>query len=249
MVTGVLVGLITAAVLGAIALAGRRWRRRSTTRQPIRITFERAVRAPWGVALPGTLPDPAQFEARRDVGERDAYDWLQSVGAVDHGETKLRLFLVGNGDAPVLIRSMRVVSSRHEPYRATLVECATAGALSSTMLLFDLDDEAPAAWEAVQPEFELPSRVGNAPYFDRTTIELAPGEHHDLLIVGTANRFRVEWSLEVDVMVQGTKTTIHVDDNGKPFTTNGLLRDDYHEVLEWNWYEPPPHFGPPPSYE
>lgn len=242
------IGLITTAVGGAVAFLRHWHRRRTAIGQPVRATVEQVIRAPWGVAFPGDLPDPSEFEARYDVGEHDTYDWLRRVGGIDHGETTLRLLLVGNGTAPVLIRDIRVSSTRLEPYSETLVEYATAGALSSTILLFDLDVDDPDPWEGVRSEFEAPKKVDETPYFDRVSIELAPGEHHDLLVVGQANRFRVEWWLELHVLVDGKESVVRLDDNGTPFLTNGVARDRYTRILEWMWYQSPPHFGTPPDY-
>lgn len=240
--------LIGAAVLGAWTMVQRRRRIRMGVREPLRATFEQVVRAPWGVAFPDDLPDASEFEARHDTGQRDAYEWLRSAGGIDHRETKLRLFLVGAATHPVLVRDIRIASTRLEPFQETLVECATGGAISSTVLMFDLDDDDPDAWEGIQPEFEAPKKVGGAPYFERASIELAPGEHHDLLLVGQASRFRVDWRLEVHVLVDGRESIVRLDDNGEPFRTNGLRREHYARCLEWIWYESPPHFGTPPDY-
>jgi len=143
------------------------------------------VREPWAISLAGPLPDSKSFE---DAGPSpsQAHAWLRSHGGVDYRETKLRLSLRSDTDEPVVIRDIRVEVQRREPLAGTYVYCPTAGAVAATLLIFELDEQEPQAWE--WSEDGLRRKVGTSPYFAHNRVDMEEGETSDFIIIGTSHK-------------------------------------------------------------
>ena len=195
--------------------------------------FEHVVSEPWAVALEGALPDAGAFEASKP-SPAEAHDWLRSHGAVDFRETKLRLSLASRTDELIVVRDIRVGVEHSEPWAGTYVYCPTAGVNTATLLMFELDEPAPRAWQ--WDEDGSRRRVGSVPFFEHQNVTIASGEVHDFVIIGRAESSLARWRLVVELEVGGHKKTLLVDDDGDWFTTSGAPKSGFAIRLHWAWY-------------
>ena len=198
----VAVAVVAALVWAALTTAKRRglnlWRRRRpfTIRVerlphvppndpsqpiPVALTVEMSqiVREPWAVALDGLLPESRSFEATQP-SPAQAHAWLRSNGTVDFQETKVLLALTSNTDEPILIRNIRVDVQRRQPLAGTHVYCQTAGANSATLLVFELDEQAPQARQWTENGSRR--QVGSSPYFAQRNVSINKDETCDFVI-------------------------------------------------------------------
>ena len=184
MIAAIISGLVVAALIGAFMIVRRRASRAVGERHPVVVSVERVVGDEWSLAFAGDLPSAALEIEGGEHASGEVYAWLSSHGAVDVGETRLRVTVRGLADETVVVRNIRVVTERTAPYSGTLVHCPTAGANAATLLVFDLDEETPKAWQWREDGGR--ERVGSRPFFEHHNVTLARGEVHDFVIVGCA---------------------------------------------------------------
>lgn len=201
------------------------------------------VREPWAVALDGPLPDSRHFEATQPLPAQ-AHAWLRSHGAVDYRETKVRLALTSNTDEPILIRNIRVDVQRRQPLAGTYVYCPTAGAISATLLVFELDEHSPQARQWAEDGFRR--KVGFFPYFAHHSVAIKRDETCDFVIIGSAKTCFARWRLVVDYEIGGHQKTLYVDDGDDWFKTSGEPASGFATRLHWAWYADG-HFLPEPE--
>lgn len=246
MILEIITGVVIAALVGAFVVVRRRASRAVGEHHPVGISAERIVGDEWTLAFAGDLPSVApEIEGGEHTGG-EVYAWLTSHGAVDVGETRLRVTVRGLAEETVVVRNIRAVTERTPPFSGTLVHCPTAGANAATLLVFDLDEETPRAWEWREDGGR--TRVGSTPFFEHNNVTLARGEVHDFVIVGCANEFLVRWRLELDLEVGRHREVVTVDDAGVAFATSGTPDAGFSTSLDWAWYDGR-RFLPPPSYD
>lgn len=243
---GIAVGLVTAAIVGVFAIIWRRGSRAVSARHPVDVSVERVVGDKWFLAFAGDMPSEAREIEGGEHSGREVNDWLRLQGAVDVGETRLRVIVQGLAGETVVVRNIRASTERSAPFSGTLIQCPTAGANSATLLVFDLDDDTPKAWEWREDGGR--QRVGGSPFFELNNVTLARGEVHDFVIVGCAKECLVRWRLELDLEVGRHREVVTVDDGGEPFATSGRPAAGFTTVLDWAWYDGR-RFLPTPSYE
>ena len=146
----------------------------------------------------------------------------------------------------MVLRDIRVTRDRLAPFHGTLINCPDAGAHSATLLVFDLDEPNPTAWEWKQDGGR--ERVGAAPFFAHHHIALEPGETHDLIVVAETAGFRCNWWLEFEVEVRSRSLVLRLPEGDAVFTTSGEPAAGFVATLDWAWYEggkflPPPDFN------
>lgn len=128
-----------------------------------------------------------------------------------------------------------MTTERTPPYSGTLVRCPSAGANSATLLVFDLDEDTPPAWQ--WSEDGSRKRLGTRPFFERNHVALAREEVHDFMILGCARAYLVSWRLELDLEVGRHREVVPVDDDGRPFVTSGISEAGFSTSLDWAWYD------------
>jgi hypothetical protein len=191
------------------------------------------------------MPDPNKIEGIERNG-RKVYDWLRTNGAVDFRETRLRLTLRGVSDDTVVISNIRAQVEHRPPFSGTRVLCDTAGANSATLLVYDLDEQTPAAWEWREQGGR--ERVGESPFFEHNYVTLARGEVHEFIIIGYAKKYLARWQLYIDIEVGRYRKSILLNDLDKPFETSGVSDSGFRTTLEWAWYKGA-HFLPSPQFD
>lgn len=215
-----------------------RWTlQRFKSRQPIEISVEHFVEDQWSVVFPGKTECLNKIQGKRMRGNV-LHAHLIKLGAVDHGETRVRIRLRARTQAPVLVKQIMACAAKSAPIEGTKITHPTAGVSDSILLLVDFDDDNVIlpVWEAVEEGFEL-KRTDQHPFFSRKQLTLSSGNYETLIIVGKTNRYSVNWSLKIDYVVNGKQGSIHVDNHGLPFSTSGYPLEGYCADLVWAWYD------------
>lgn len=231
---GIVAGLIVAAVVGVVALLRRQIPRLWRKKRPVEVSVEPVIGDYWAVAFAGEMPEASEIEGIERNG-RKLYDWLCAHGAVDFSETRLRITVRGLSDDTVVIRNIRAEVHHNPPFSGTYVRCPTAGANSATLLVFDLDEEAPAGWE--WQERGGRERVGEMPFFELKNVTLARGEVHEFIIIGHTSKYLARWRLYLDLEIGKHRKSIPLFDSDKAFETSGLPESVFGTTLEWAWYD------------
>jgi hypothetical protein len=242
--TEVLIGVVVAIILAVGGLLWRRARRTVEERHPVSYSVSHVLGDEWSLALAGDLPDDAAQVEGGDFAGRDVYDWLTARGAVDVGETRLRLTVRGLAEETVVVRDLRLTVEHEAPFSGTLVHCPTAGANSATLLVFDLDEGDPRGWE--WQEDGSRTKVGTSPFFDTHNVTLAHEEVQDFIVLGCAKTLLARWHIQLHLEVGAHREVVVIDDGGKPFVTCGRPLSGYLATLDWAWYDGR-RFLPPPA--
>lgn len=181
---------------------------------------------PWAFA--GSSPDfpgaslAAKMARPFSPQDRRLPDELRAAGGVPVESQTVRLHLVGPHDGAVRVVDVRpVVRSTDAPIDEVLVHARGQGAEMSANLHLYLDDEFPVVQGTVEDDY-LVRRVPTGPFFPGTTINLADGETHEVVLTTFAHDKSYEYVLEVEYQV-GTETRVlSVDDGGRPLRITGL---------------------------
>jgi hypothetical protein len=232
MAQAIIAGLIVAVIVTAGAVFRKRLARFWQRRHPIEVTATRIVNEEWTLALSGALPSEIAA-LTGDIPSREMYGRLQEAGAVDCLETRVRISMRGLSDEGAVIRNLRARVDRSLPLAGTRVYNATAGANSATLLVIDLDKDNSPAFEWYEDGAREPK--GDSPYFNTHTVFLDKGEVQDLIVIGQAKNSFARWHLVLELTVGEHRTSIRVDDGGKPFKTSGDPAGGFLEKLEWAW--------------
>lgn len=243
-ITGVIASIIAAAILGFIALF---WRRVVTATKPVSTDITPIVPDEWFVVFPGSLPQEAYDIEGRDYQFDEVYRLLRGFGAVDAGETSLRLTIRGLSDQTIVIRNIQAKVEHRSPYGGTCIHCPTAGSNEGTLLVFNLDDELSEAWEWREGDSgrEIVSKV---PFFRHNNITLTKGEVHDFILVGIANRYLCQWVIHLNIEIGNIARTIILgDDADNQLITSGEPQSGFKERLDWAWYDGKRFIQPPSS--
>lgn len=148
-------------------------------------------------------------------------EWVRSAGGVDAGSTHLQVFVTNNTNSQLLISDARAtVHAEQVPLSPAGLRCPTAGEAEYRSLVIDLDKPDPRARYA-------------SPSGRKFGFALGPGESENFLIVASARRVPYSWKLALDVAQGDKRTTVIVDDDGKPFITVPA-RAHY---WEWNGHD------------
>jgi class 3 adenylate cyclase len=135
------------------------------------------------------------------------------AGAVHADALFVRLLVEGNtpGGATIVDMHPRIVG-RSAPLKGAAITCGqSAGAESPIRMTFDLDQPNPVA--RLDPQGSLYFGNGHV-------VHLKKGEVVPFLIDAYATHDYVQWKLEADVVVDGKRQTLLIDDHGKPFRTS-----------------------------
>jgi hypothetical protein len=215
-----------------------RWvQQRFKSKQPIEFSVEHFVEDQWSVVFPGKPESLVKIEGKRMRGH-NLHACLMKLGAVDQGETRVRLRLRARTQDPVLLTQITACAAKSAPIVGTKITHPTAGVSDTTLLMVDFDTDGVLlpVWGAVEESFEL-RPVGERPFFARKQISLSQSSYEDLIIVGRTNRYSVNWSLKLDYEVSGRQGSMQIDNHGSPFQTTGEPLEGYMADLLWAWYD------------
>lgn len=206
-------------------------------RQPIEISIEHFVEDQWSVLFPGKFECLDKIQGKRMKGDL-LHAHLLSLGAVDQGETRIRIRLRARTPAPVLITKITACAAKSAPLEGMKITHPTAGTSESILLMVDFDDDDVLlpAWKATDEGCEL-KRIGEHPFLARHQLSLSSTNYETLIIVGKTNRYSVNWSLKIDYIIDGKQNFLFVDNHGLPFSTTGFPSEGYSADLTWAWYD------------
>jgi hypothetical protein len=228
------IGVIVSAIVGVVGLLCRQMLRHWRKKRAVEVSVEPVIGDYWAVAFAGEMPDVSEIEGIEYNG-RKLYDRLRAHGALDFCETRLRITVRGVSDDTVVVRNIRAEVEHSPPFSGTYVRCPTAGANSATLLVFDLDENAPAGWEWQEQGGR--ERVGERPFFDLNNVTLARGEVHEFIIIGYARKYLARWRPYLDVETGKHRKSFPLFDSDKPFETSGIPESGFGTTLEWAWYD------------
>ena len=177
-----------------------------------------AYREGWSVAFDGPIPNTAQVPTSRNSYVA-LLEWAAARGAVDIGESHLRLYLQNDGADRVTIRAVRAkVVERLNPISQTFLRAPSAGANELIELLFDLDaSDAVAASSFVSVPSSPTTRL--EAFFSKNNVTLDPGETIDMQLRVFTETCHCRYRFEIEVIKADSTVTLEVGDNaGRPFT-------------------------------
>ncbi|MFD5733539.1 hypothetical protein ACFWIY_11970 [Streptomyces sioyaensis] len=167
---------------------------------PLRIDAEKTL-----VQL---IPADRFDRTRPDKGCAGFWDWARKRGAVDDGSTMLQLTVTNSGSNAALITGMRAeVLSRTPVSHMVEATCPTQGEAQVYAVNMNLDEPQPVG---------VYQKEGKHHPLDFT---VAAGELETFLVTADITHGASKWKLAVDVVEDGQKRTLMVDNDGKPFAT------------------------------
>lgn len=174
----------------------------------------------WRVAFDGPLPDTAQYPYTADYVAK--VKWAKTRGAIDIGESHLRLYLQNKGTERVTIRAVSAqVTERLDPLAATYMEAPSAGVNEIIHLEFDLDsgDVVPAIEGTTDGSA---SSADAEPFFSARNVTLDPGETTDFRLTTRATRCLCKYRFELEIVKVDSTLKLEVGDSaGRPFAITG----------------------------
>jgi hypothetical protein len=169
----------------------------------------------------------------RDLGRppplcREWWAWARARDGVDADQTRVYVYLQGKPGTAVLITGLSVeFVSRAKPERGTHAYCPAGGAVASPRLVdIDLDTRPPDVRYA-QPGDDFPARR-------RLPLTLTGAETEVIELVAHTRRCDCEWRARLQVVVDGERDEVVIDNNGEPFRTVASRRSAHHQwVARW----------------
>ena len=172
----------------------------------------------------------------------DRYEWAHAMGGADLFTSTAEVTLTGGPESTVTVTGQVHVISRKSAFDGSILSCSGRGSgLTPLALCVDL---------TLQRLRFCPHGFRQKKPFVR---QLASGEAEVLKLVASANppiaeaegpNGVYEWTVDLDVNVNGNEHHYVVDDNGKPFRTYAtkplarVERDSYMWV-DGSWQHPP----------
>jgi hypothetical protein len=172
----------------------------------------------WEVAFDRDLPNGS--DASLSEGSESLLQWALTRGAVDVGQSHLRMYVENNSDTRLTIRQIRAIVEKRQPtLTQTLVRSPSAGANELVQLLFALD-AGDVVDAAVPSQDRLLEPAGQ--YFTTKDITLDAGETIDLKLTVTARTCLCQYRFVLDILKANTHQEIEVrDETGDDFVITG----------------------------
>jgi hypothetical protein len=166
--------------------------------------------------------------------------WAIVEGGVDVRTTTIKMVVENAQDANLTITGIRpIILKQSPPISEVAVECPSAGANESTMLMLDLD-----APHSLARRVRFGGFIDSVPYFKTHSVSLTPGEQHVFEIRGVAKRGYYIWTIAIDTVSRGEKGTLKL---GRSFRTTGYPKE-YETYFQWAWWEKRRHLITFPGY-
>ncbi|PZG46478.1 hypothetical protein C1I98_14550 [Spongiactinospora gelatinilytica] len=147
--------------------------------------------------------------------EAESEAWFRRNGVAEDGIIKV--VLRGNSDHKVRIINMAAVAKCGPPLHGTLFYRSAGGADDDIIRRgFDLD--------SADPRAQLPKGWDpRGDHFTQKTISLVRNEDVTLVLVPTTAEHFCEFTFKMDVLVNGVRTSMKLDNNRKPFRLTSLI--------------------------
>ncbi|MFH8575788.1 helix-turn-helix domain-containing protein [Streptomyces zaomyceticus] len=156
----------------------------------------------------------------------DARSWAAARGAVDGGETLVRVSVQGKGAAAVVLQALHVrVVERGAPlpWAAYRMDDGCGGAVTPRRFAVDLDRPRPVA--RALDGYDASGQEGRTLPAVSFPYKVSAAEPEELLIHAGAAKCDCRWYLELEWSSEGRRGTVRVgDEDGAPFRTSGAKR-------------------------
>ncbi|MFD5098349.1 helix-turn-helix domain-containing protein [Streptomyces albidochromogenes] len=154
----------------------------------------------------------------------DARSWAAAQGAVDGGETLVRVSVQGKGAAAVVLQALHVrVVERGAPlpWTAYRMGGGCGGAVTPRRFEVDLDRPRPVA--RALDGYDASGKEGRSLPAVSFPYAVSAAEPEELLVSAGAAGCDCRWYLELEWSSQGRRGTVRIgDEDGAPFRTSGL---------------------------
>ncbi|MCF6468524.1 hypothetical protein FAF44_09005 [Nonomuraea sp. MG754425] len=157
--------------------------------------------------------------------------FFRGIGAVDPGESFIKVVLRGARPEGVRITGMTAITECGPPLRGTLFYSPPAGEEASAPIGFDLDEPEPKA-QRIPDEGDW-----EKDYFARRTISLAHNETIALRLETVTAEHYCEYTFQMQVATATGAVTQVIDNAGKPFAVSALLRNNAKGDLAFKDYQ------------
>jgi hypothetical protein len=160
---------------------------------------------------------------------RDWRTWAQRRGAVDADETLANAYLQARSGAAVIIDGIEIdVVRRRLPVEGTSAHCPAGGAVGNPRLIdVDLDADPPEVLYAEAGD-DYPARRG-------LNFTLTDSETETFQFRAHTRKCDCEWRARVQMVVDGKRTEVPLDEDGRPFRTSSSRRADHVEWTGSDW--------------
>ncbi|WP_433261894.1 hypothetical protein ACQPZF_28060 [Actinosynnema sp. CS-041913] len=195
---------------------------------------------PWGyVSESAEFPGPellARLAQPMSAVDRTLIkDVRTQPNAVSLQQHTVRLHLEGSRDRPVRVTDIRPAVRRSTaPLSGSLVQVYPQGGEESSNVHLYLDDAFPSLMATTPVPSPPPGQSGKreptGPFFPSSTINLAPGETHEVALTTFARLRAYEYELVVVHQEGDRLRETVVNDGGRPFRVSGLACSGPQEV-------------------
>jgi hypothetical protein len=195
----------------------------------LRITVNEAANANDGFSLATRSPGALRGHLAGIDGCESLFAAADRIGAVRIGRSVKNLVVEGSTYRDATIVNLRAeILDRKAPMHGAFIGCPSSGGLGSIGLYFDFDEPHPLATQEGAPDY-------GEPYFaDGDVIVLKKGEIQPIQVTATSTRDYVAWNLVADVLVDGERQQITIDDKGRPFQITGAVPGlRFERYYEW----------------
>lgn len=218
---GIVAGVVVQAYLRPLSARIER-SARSAWADPLIVSVERDPSIVWSgepdwVPFSVYVDDPLRLPSSMPVGRAEWVAAARSINAVDAFSTQLKVTLQARTEAAVVIERVRVVGHRQLPLEKGIIITRPTGGAELEPRRFEIDLD----WGA-EPliTWKNPGGLDSAP----------PGFK---LAAGDVERFHIwasthyeseqaiwhEWTIVLDLLVEGKKVERQISDDGRPFVT------------------------------
>ncbi|MFF1506130.1 hypothetical protein [Streptomyces sp. NPDC058326] len=150
----------------------------------------------------------------------DARSWAAAQGAVDGGETLVRVSVQGRGAAAVVLQALHVrVVERGAPlpWAAYRMDDGCGGAVTPRRFEVDLDRPRPVA--RALDGYDASGQEGRTLPAVSFPYVVSAAEPEELLVSAGAAGCDCRWYLELEWSSEGRSGTVRITDGGRPFRT------------------------------
>lgn len=176
----------------------------------------------WQAAFETALPSTTQLPEKLDYVS--LLEWALARGAVEVGQSHLRLYLENDGRERVTVRNIKAkVVERSEPISQTLLTAPSAGVNELVDLRFDLDSgDLVQALTPASPDDDTELQ----PFFLAKNISLEPTESTDIQLTVSTHSCFCRYFFEVEFVKADSVATLQIGDpSGRPLTISALAQD------------------------
>ncbi|XUL99997.1 helix-turn-helix domain-containing protein [Streptomyces venezuelae ATCC 10712] len=226
LVLGAVAGVVALA-LGAVLLPGRGPQPRQPAKPPAAPPFTYTVASLWENGCGHTyLADRPPARVTAPPLPADAARWAGALGAVDGGQTLVRVTVQGKGASAVVLHGLhvRVVGrARPLPWEAYRMDEGCGGAVTPRRFTVDLDAPRPLARS--RSGYDASGQEGRTIPAVSFPYAVTAAEPEELLVSARAAGCDCRWFLELEWSAEGRSGVVRIGGpGGEAFRTSGRAK-------------------------